>query len=73
MVEVPGVENEDQVRDLVGSTGQLQFIDPQGQQLTEGQDISGLIDRWNREGAVRRRPDRPGERGAELDRTASWA
>src|SRR4026207_261013 len=43
VVEVPGVENEDQVRELVGSTGQLQFIDPQGQQLTEGQDISELI------------------------------
>ncbi|HET9540244.1 MAG TPA: protein translocase subunit SecD [Candidatus Limnocylindria bacterium] len=43
VVEVPGVENEDQVRELVGSTGQLQFIDPQGQALTEGQDISDLI------------------------------
>ncbi len=43
VVEVPGVENEDQVRELVGSTGQLQFIDPQGQELTEGQDISDLI------------------------------
>ncbi len=43
VVEVPGVENEDQVRELVGSTGQLQFIDPQGQQLTDGQDISELI------------------------------
>jgi preprotein translocase subunit SecD len=43
VVEVPGVENEDQVRELVGSTGQLQFIDPQGQTLTEGQDISDLI------------------------------
>jgi preprotein translocase subunit SecD len=43
VVEVPGVENEDQVRELVGSTGQLQFIDPQGQTLTEGQDISALI------------------------------
>jgi preprotein translocase subunit SecD len=43
VVEVPGVENEEQVRELVGSTGQLQFIDPQGQALTEGQDISDLI------------------------------
>ena len=43
VVEVPGVENEDQVRELVGSTGQLQFINPQGQDLTEGQDVSGLI------------------------------
>jgi preprotein translocase subunit SecD len=43
VVEVPGVENEDQVRELVGSTGQLQFIDPQGQALTKGQDISTLI------------------------------
>jgi preprotein translocase subunit SecD len=40
---VPGVENEQQVRDLVGSTGQLQFIDPQGQTLSEGQDIAPLL------------------------------
>jgi preprotein translocase subunit SecD len=43
VVEVPGVENEQQVRDLVGSTGQLQFIDPQGQTLTEGQDVAPLL------------------------------
>jgi preprotein translocase subunit SecD len=43
VVEVPGVENEQQVRDLVGSTGQLQFIDPQGQTLSEGQDIAPLL------------------------------
>jgi preprotein translocase subunit SecD len=43
VVEVPGVQNEQQVRDLVGSTGQLQFVDPQGQTLTEGQDISELV------------------------------
>ena len=44
VVEVPGVDNPDQVRRLVGSTGQLEFIDPQGQQLTDAQDISGLIE-----------------------------
>jgi protein-export membrane protein SecD len=44
VVEVPGVSDQAQVRDLVGSTGQLQFIDPQGQQLTQGQDISELLD-----------------------------
>jgi preprotein translocase subunit SecD len=43
VVEVPGVENEEQVRELVGSTGQLQFIEPLGESLTEGQDISELI------------------------------
>ena len=42
VVEVPGVSNPQQVRDLVGSTGQLQFIDPQGQTLTEGQDVKQL-------------------------------
>ncbi len=36
VVEVPGVENEDQVRELVGSTGQLQFIDPRGQDADRG-------------------------------------
>ncbi|HYI65413.1 MAG TPA: protein translocase subunit SecD [Candidatus Limnocylindrales bacterium] len=44
VVEVPGVSNEEQVRQLVGSTGQLQFIDPAGQQLTEDQDISSLLE-----------------------------
>ena len=43
VVEVPGVSNEDQVRSLVGSTGQLQFIDPKGQTLTVSQDIRPLI------------------------------
>ncbi|MGZ8513192.1 MAG: hypothetical protein ACXWWL_07115, partial [Candidatus Limnocylindria bacterium] len=43
VVEVPGVSDPDQIRRLVGSTGQLQFIDPLGQQLQEGQDISELL------------------------------
>jgi preprotein translocase subunit SecD len=43
VVEVPGISNEEQVRSLVGSTGQLQFIDPKGQQLTADQDIRPLI------------------------------
>jgi preprotein translocase subunit SecD len=43
VVEVPGIQNEDQVRELVGSTGQLQFIDPQGQTLAVGDDISDLL------------------------------
>ena len=49
VVEIPGVSDEAQVRQLVGSTGQLQFIDPQGQQLTDGQDIEPLLEA----GAVR--------------------
>src|SRR5687768_11981285 len=49
VVEVPGVSDQDQVRQLVGSTGQLQFIDPVGQQLTADQDISSLLE----QGAVR--------------------
>ncbi len=44
VVEVPGVDNPDQVRRLVGSTGRLEFIDPQGQQLTDGQDITALLE-----------------------------
>jgi preprotein translocase subunit SecD len=49
VVEVPGVSDPQQVRELVGSTGQLQFIDPMGQQLTDDQDISPLLE----QGAVR--------------------
>ena len=44
VVEVPGVSDQAQIRDLVGSTGQLQFIDPQGQQLQAGQDITDLLE-----------------------------
>lgn len=43
IVEVPGVSDQQQVRDLVGSTGQLQFIDPRGEALTDGQDIRALL------------------------------
>ncbi len=43
IVEVPGISNEQQVRDLVGSTGQLQFLDPKGQTLTDQQDIRQLV------------------------------
>ena len=43
VVEVPGVSDRAQVLRLVGSTGQLQFIDPRGQTLTENQDIRDLI------------------------------
>ncbi len=44
VVEVPGATDENQVRTLVGSTGQLQFLDPKGQTLTDGQDIRPLIE-----------------------------
>ena len=43
VVEVPGLSDEQQVRELVGSTGQLQFIDPKGQTLTDNQNIRDLI------------------------------
>jgi preprotein translocase subunit SecD len=43
VVEVPGVSNEGQVRTLVGSTGQLQFLDPKGLTLTTNQDIRAQI------------------------------
>ncbi|MGH2356394.1 MAG: protein translocase subunit SecD [Candidatus Limnocylindria bacterium] len=43
VVEVPGIGDPQQVRELVGSTGQLQFIDPRGQTLTQDQDVSTMI------------------------------
>jgi preprotein translocase subunit SecD len=43
VVEVPGLSDREQVLRLVGSTGQLQFIDPMGQALTDDQDIKDLI------------------------------
>ena len=43
VVEVPGVSDEAQVRSLVGSTGQLQFIDPKGTPLSANQDVKELI------------------------------
>jgi preprotein translocase subunit SecD len=44
VVEVPGVSDQEQVRGLVGSTGQLQFVNPQGQQLTDNQDLTDLLE-----------------------------
>ena len=44
IVEVPGVSDQAQVRSLVGSTGQLQFINPLGQQLTNDQVIKDLLE-----------------------------
>jgi preprotein translocase subunit SecD len=44
VVEIPGASDQDQVRSLVGATGQLQFIDPRGQPLTEGQDVGDLLE-----------------------------
>jgi preprotein translocase subunit SecD len=43
VVEVPGLSDETQVRRLVGSTGQLQFLDPRGQQLATDQDVKPLL------------------------------
>jgi len=43
VVEVPGVSDPGQIRQLVGSTGRLQFLDPLGQPLQRGQDISELL------------------------------
>ena len=75
VVEVPGVSDEDQVRELVGSTGQLQFIDPQGQQLTDDQDIRTLLEDGHGPRALQRRPDRAGQRrpptSARATRSAS--
>src|SRR5690242_7800931 len=43
VVEVPGVSNESEIRSLVGSTGQLQFIDPKAESLSDGQAIGTLL------------------------------
>jgi protein-export membrane protein SecD len=43
VVEVPGVSDRNQILQLVGSTGQLLFLDPLAQTLTEGQNVVDLI------------------------------
>jgi preprotein translocase subunit SecD len=43
VVDVPGVDDPAQVRRLVGSTGQLQFLDPLGQTLSANQDVREMI------------------------------
>jgi preprotein translocase subunit SecD len=43
VVEVPGLSDRNQVLQLVGSTGQLLFLDPAGQQLQDGQNVVDLI------------------------------
>ncbi len=39
IVELPGVENPDQAVETIRGTGRLEFIDPQGDQLIEGQVV----------------------------------
>jgi protein-export membrane protein SecD len=43
VVEVPGFSNEQEVRQLVGATGLLQFIDPKSQTLQVGEDITKMV------------------------------
>ncbi len=43
VVEVPGVSDRNQVLDLVGSTGQLFFVDSAGAELQRGQSIIDLV------------------------------
>lgn len=40
MVELPGVNNPDQAVETLRSTGQLEFVDPAGSQLSEGMIIN---------------------------------
>ncbi len=40
IVELPGVDNPDQAVETLRSTGQLEFVDPQGQQLSQGMIIN---------------------------------
>jgi preprotein translocase subunit SecD len=43
IVEMPGVQNPDQIRDLVGTTGRLDFV-PLGQnQMVQDQDVGGDV------------------------------
>ncbi len=39
IVELPGVENPDEAVETLRGTGKLEFIDPQGQMLSEGQVV----------------------------------
>ena len=62
VVEVPGVSDENQVRDLVGSTGQLQFIDPQGPAADARPGHPPPARGRHGPGALQRRPDPAGQR-----------
>ncbi len=48
IVELPGVNNPDQAVETIRSTGQLEFVDPQGTQLAQGM----IINTTNRPTAV---------------------
>ena len=50
IIELPGVSNPDQAINTIRSTGQLEFIEPAGEQLTSGQ----VINTTNRPDAVSR-------------------
>ena len=40
IVELPGIDNPDQAVETLRSTGQLEFVDPQGETLTQGMVIN---------------------------------
>jgi len=43
IVEVPGLTDRNQILQLVGSTGQLVFLDPKAETLEQGQNVTDLI------------------------------
>ncbi len=43
IVEIPGLTDRNQVLQLVGSTGQLVFLDPKAETLTQGQNVTDLL------------------------------
>lgn len=48
-IEVPGVFNSDEVMDILGKTGELRFVDPEGNDLLTGKDIKNAVARMNPE------------------------
>lgn len=53
ITELPGVNNPDQAIETIRSTGQLEFVDPKGTQLQQGQ----IINTTNKPDAVKRAQD----------------
>lgn len=48
-IEIPGIFNSEEVMDVLGKTGELKFVDPNGETILSGKDVKNAVARMNPE------------------------
>ncbi|SHI09902.1 preprotein translocase subunit SecD [Clostridium collagenovorans DSM 3089] len=48
-IEIPGIFNSEEVMDVLGKTGELKFVDPNGETILTGKDVKNAVARMNPE------------------------